>query len=602
MVFVLCWWSLGSALGAAIVFSVGLLAQCFTLALVRLSGQTMNALLIALPPLLQVLAVAEGVHLANYFYLQIGGEPATARAAAARARQIGWLPCVLSGGTTAVGLASLLLSRLEPVRSFGAFGCVGVLITTGLVLALVPSALARWCPWREPFFRERSEPVISPIRAGRGEAAGDTGPVRPSIVSGRRTLFRLDWAALCAALARCPRVTVAALLSVAAVCAVGLPQLRTSVSLETLFRRDSRIVRDYKWIESHVGPLVPIEVLVRFDPACQLSRLQRLALISSIESRIAELPAVGGVISPVTFFPGPRSQLLGQAARSVLPGRMARLLAQHKRQVELLGFSHEGEEGEVLRLSAYVSAFEPDGYGPVIESIREATQDALSGLTQQQRKRVQVVYTGVAPVIERVQEQLLSDLGGSFAAALAVIAVVMTLILAGIRLGLVAMIPNVFPVVVALGALALAGWPLDIGSIMTASVALGIAVDDTLHFLSFFQRRLADGDSVPAAVLASYRHCGRAMLQTSVICACGMLVFAAGEFVPVNRFAWLTAAMIALALVGDLVLLPALLLGPCRRLFERQLNRSEPPRRSTPGRRQAAGTGEPHRQPAAAAG
>ena len=130
------------------------------------------------------------------------------------------------------------------------------------------------------------------------------------------------------------------------------------------------------------------------------------------------------------------------------------------------------------------------------------------------------------------------------------------------------MLPNIFPTLLIFGLL---GWleiPIDIGSVMSASIALGVAVDDTLHFLTTFQRSLASGASRRQAVRESYRHCGRAMWQSSLICGAGMAVFALSDFVPTARFAWMMVALFAAAIVGDLMLLPALLLGPFGKLWE----------------------------------
>ena len=111
--------------------------------------------------------------------------------------------------------------------------------------------------------------------------------------------------------------------------------------------------------------------------------------------------------------------------------------------------------------------------------------------------------------------------------------------------------------------------------ISTASVALGIAVDDTLHFLTFFRRGMASGSSRSQAVLYGYQHCGRAMIQTSFSCGLGLLVFALSDFVPTSRFAVMMGGLLILALVGDLILLPALLLSTTGQFFRQPL-RQEP--------------------------
>ena len=160
-----------------------------------------------------------------------------------------------------------------------------------------------------------------------------------------------------------------------------------------------------------------------------------------------------------------------------------------------------------------------------------------------------------------------SDLFRSFLAAFAIIAVVMTLVQAGFVSGLLAMIPNTFPAITLFGLLGWFNHPLDIGTVMTASVAMGIAVDDTLHYLTFVRRELELGRSRFDAVLAAYQQCGRAMIQTTLICGIGLSVFVLSEFVPTARFAWMMLALLVTALLGDLIVLPALLLSPLGRVF-----------------------------------
>ena len=118
------------------------------------------------------------------------------------------------------------------------------------------------------------------------------------------------------------------------------------------------------------------------------------------------------------------------------------------------------------------------------------------------------------------------------------------------------------------GGLGWLGVPMDIGSVMTASVALGIAVDDTLHYLTFYRRGLDLGYSRSGAVTFAFRHCGRAMMQTSFACGLGLLVFGFSDFVPTSRFACMMFGLLMMALLADLILLPSLLLGPLGNVFD----------------------------------
>ena len=200
----------------------------------------------------------------------------------------------------------------------------------------------------------------------------------------------------------------------------------------------------------------------------------------------------------------------------------------------------------------------------------------LAGAGDQPAAGVSVRVTGVMPLVHAIQRALMHDLFISFISAFGIIAVVMSVAQAGIWTGLISMIPNFFPMVFLFGLL---GWirsSLDIGSVMTASIALGIAIDDVVHFLTFYRRALARGLSRQDAVHVTYQQCGFAMLLSSLVCGLAPMAFYFSSFLPASRFAWMMLMLLAIAVVGDLVLLPALVIGPAGKLFERQYRKSLP--------------------------
>ena len=195
----------------------------------------------------------------------------------------------------------------------------------------------------------------------------------------------------------------------------------------------------------------------------------------------------------------------------------------------------------------------------------EASETAnLSG------QNVSVKYTGLVPIVYKAQTTLLTSLIESTGLAFLMIAVVMMLLLRSYKAGMLAMLPNVFPVVVIFGAM---GWlhkMVDIGSMMTASVAMGVAVDDTIHFLSWFRRGLDEGRSRKEAILLAYRRVATAMTQTTAIGGIGLSIFAFSTFTPTQMFGTLMLALLAAALIGDLFFLPALLASPLGNMFDRR--------------------------------
>ena len=205
---------------------------------------------------------------------------------------------------------------------------------------------------------------------------------------------------------------------------------------------------------------------------------------------------------------------------------------------------------------------------------------AAEGTAYGRNEPVSVVYTGLVPVVYKAQRTLLVSLIESTGWAFGMIAVVMMFVVRSMRAGLLSMLPNVYPVVAVFGAMGWMGVFVDIGSMMTASVAMGVAVDDTIHFLTWFRRGLDEGRDRKNAILLAYRRVGLAMTQTTLIGGFGLSIFAFSTFTPTQRFGTLMLALLAAALIGDLIFLPALLASPLGRVFDGK--RKKPKKSSAP--------------------
>jgi len=190
---------------------------------------------------------------------------------------------------------------------------------------------------------------------------------------------------------------------------------------------------------------------------------------------------------------------------------------------------------------------------------------------------IHVIYTGLVPIVYKAQRELLNSLVASIGWAFVMIAVVMMIVLrngrirplnlVNIRAGMLSMIPNVFPIVLIFGAMGHRHILVDIGTMMTASVAMGIAVDDTIHFLTWFRDGIARGLARNEAIIEAYRRCAAAMTQTTLIGGLGLAVFALSTFTPTQYFGVMMLTLLCAALIGDLIFLPALLAGPLGRYF-----------------------------------
>ncbi|MFT7633831.1 MAG: putative RND superfamily exporter protein [Mariniblastus sp.] len=205
--------------------------------------------------------------------------------------------------------------------------------------------------------------------------------------------------------------------------------------------------------------------------------------------------------------------------------------------------------------------------------------------------KISAMYTGIIPIVYKAQRSLLQSLIESIGLAFVMISFVMMLLLrdwrspAGpsnmlnIRGGMISMLPNVFPIVIVFGFMGhmntwydgtVDSFLVDIGSMMTASVAMGVAVDDTIHFLNWYRSALDQGYRRKEAIKVAYSRVATAMTQTTLIGGLGLSAFALSTFTPTQRFGVLMLFLLAMALVGDLIVLPALLAGPLGKYFGKE--------------------------------
>lgn len=218
--------------------------------------------------------------------------------------------------------------------------------------------------------------------------------------------------------------------------------------------------------------------------------------------------------------------------------------------------------------------------------VTDDTRSPLPGMkTAMERKKagedvkITAIYTGIIPIVYKAQRALLWSLIESIGLAFVMIMGVMMLLLRNwkapfswsnalnFRGGLISMLPNVFPVVIVFGFMGHRNILVDIGSMMTASVAMGVAVDDTIHFLTWYRQAIDSGLKRLDAIRVAYSRVATAMTQTTLIGGLGLSAFALSTFTPTQRFGTLMLFLLAMALIGDLILLPALLAGPLGKYF-----------------------------------
>ncbi len=539
----LSWVCLRSLRAALAVLCIAGFGQLMAVAIVFYNGGYFSAVLIVLPTLVFMLTLSSSVHLMSYY-----GDVSRwhQNHLGSRAMLLGFKPTLLSSVTTSLGMAALATSQLAPVREFGLYSAFALSVATCFMLLGFP-VIADWFRGAKRAANGDDPMLPSVDQQNLTDAALHPADVSPRVQAYVRWLMRNATA-----------ISVLGLLLMG-FSFVGFVSLKSSTRFGDMFPKYSPIVRDMAWIEEHLGPIASVEVLLNFDASCELDAFERARAVERVLEQLREDSDVGGVMSALTFLPNMPAG--GQMRDVIKRSAMRKLLEKNLPTLKENGWVGETRSGEAWRITAKVSAIADENYGVLVDRIR-STVEKVKPREGESQLPFTVEYTGLSPVMHETQMMLLRDLGASFSTAFLLITPVMMLIARGFWAGLLIMIPNVLPETLVFGMMAWLGLQLDVAGILTASVAMGIAVNDTLHFVNWYARRLSLGDDRAKAIADTLTSCASPMFYTMLISCCSMLPFLMAEFMPTRQFACLMIAMLSSALLGDLVLLPALLMSP----------------------------------------
>ena len=525
----------------------------FVVALIPLTGKSLNMVLIVLPDLLLVLTTSGSIHVANYWKHAVTlGE----KNPIVSAVKMAWQPCAWASVTTAIGMASLLTAVLEPVQQFGFYSSIGCLVSLAMILIGFPSMMSV-LPGRGKCFAEHAE-----------RESTNWGHFGRKVVHHQMLITTV-----------CLGLFVFSL--------VGLQWFKTETKVIRYFPAKSRISQDYHYLEEGLSGIVSLDTVIRFDATGveDLNIGERMELIRDIENKVAAHPQISGTLSLADFRnPVKRPSEKASRRQKIFYGKTLQRIEKRlfKEKVDEVSqftrkatagldlVTHSGREivikegDEIWRIRAQSIVTANVNYSDLTKELEQIVSAAIA-----EKTGVDYMVTGMVPLFLRTQQAVLESLIKSFGLAFIVIALVMILLLKSPTSGLLAMLPNLFPVGVVFGMVAWLGVAVDIGTMITASVALGIAIDGTLHLLTWYRDGLRHGMPREEAVVLALQHCGPAMWQTSATIALGMVMLAGADLLLISRFGILMAALVGIAMLADIVLLPALLAGWLGKLIQK---------------------------------
>jgi predicted RND superfamily exporter protein len=501
--------------GTSLVWTVGVYS---------LAGLPLNTITSLLPPVVMVLSVATSVHL-YHGWLETpatapGGAGDRFERAAAVVREL-WTPCAFTALTTVLGLLSLAISDTPAVRQFGVFAAFGVVASFVVAMILIPAAL-----------------TFLPEDAGDGVRR--PGGVVDRLLRATATVASArPWSVLLSATA----LTLVAL--------ALLPGVRTDTDLVGFLRPGAELRTDTEYMDGAVGGVASLEIAVARRDRYPLTAKEDVERMAAFASKARRHDGVSGVLSivPVVeqltaaeYGGEPRlpesSDDLAYVFELVAEGRDAlirRLVVEDLTRVRLSVRVHRIGSARAARLIEEVGADARDVFGDGYD----------------------VVTTGSFYHVALDSNRIVRNQVAMFGVALLVVVTAIGVVFRSWRIAALAIAPNVFPIVWTGAVMSLAGIELSTGTAMIASVMIGLAVDDTIHYLARYRREY-EGDAVDA-VRRTSTGVGRALTVTTAVLVFGFWVGAAGSFLPTVYFSLLSGATMIGALSCDLLVLPAAL-------------------------------------------
>lgn len=517
------WWLFRRPLAVLLtVLAIGT-AVSVTVAIIVLWGRSYSLVTAMIPPLIASLTVALLLHLFNAVYrASRRGLSGTDRVrhALSEVRR----PALYTALTTAGGLASLGLSPIPPIATFGLAAAGGVLLLYPLVIWLLPPLLIAWDrhPWPAP---------------------------------GRSSRW-LDWT-----VARLPRLAlrhpVAIVVLTALVVTLGLPfvfKVKAETDLYQFFADEHWITRSTHSVEDALAGVSLLEVVFDGPNRDSLKDPQTLRAIRQLQAWLESQPEVDRSDSMAEIVEEMHWAFHGEdpAFRRVPDDR--NLISQYL-------FIYDGRdlydlvdrEFQRTRLTINLSVHGANEIQQVMDRI--ATHLAQTSLSE-----LDWHFAGTAYLFAEQEDLLVQGQIRSLVAAVGLMLAFMLLLWRAVVPALLSMVPNLAPIILIFVVMGIAGVRLDMATALIASVAVGIAVDDTIHIYHGFSRQRARRVGVVRALMTTFRGAGRAVTATTAILCGQFLLLTTSAFVPTEQFGLLTAVGLLTALLFDALLLPALLL------------------------------------------
>src|SRR5881396_1262920 len=531
------WLSFRTVRGISLPILAVAMALVWTLGVIVLAGKALTFGTSVLPPLLLVVGSSYAIHVMARYYEQVdAGAPPDEVVVRAFARV--WLPLVISALTTVIGFGSLMVNRITAIWDLGLFAVIGVVCLTVTCLGFLPAAL---------------QLMPSRLRSARA------GKISPTLAENLRRLGEQVYAKR--------RHILWAGVAVSLLALVGARRIQVDADFLYYFEPGSEVRRANETINREIIGSNPFYIIVEGGAPGVIRRWEVLKLIKDLQDFLGKLPGVTSSLSVVDYLETLETRTSGQPEGgdlvvdeqgNVVPAEQPKPFWQDPKNLEPL-LETIGKSPGTLK-----SVVTPDFRTASIlvrtslsgsRRVEETLDRIRLYVAEHFPADIAVNLTGMLVLLTGTASDIVAGQIKSLTLALGIIFLVMTAMFLSAKIGFFA----ILPIVIFFGVMGWLGVYLNLVTSLIAAIALGIAVDSTIHYMARFNLELRGETDQAAALVRTVRTVGVPIVYTTIALFFGFLTFGFSSFVPIQNFGILAGVTMVTSLGANLVLLPALL-------------------------------------------
>ncbi|MDY6935440.1 MAG: MMPL family transporter [Spirochaetota bacterium] len=523
-------------LGLIGIWAIGFFTLC---------NESMNMVTTIIAPVLLAISVADAIHLLSHYremHVIKGNDYTTSVTNAAKSI---WLPCLFTSLTTGIGFLSFITATVRPVKIVGIFTSIGIMMAFFMTFTFLPSTLILF---KRRFEKNNSNETNHRMMSTSSKQLMDP-PSRESLF----TNILLKFGGFTITNYKAIIVFFVLILIIAV---IGITRLRFETNIDTYLPDGNKIKSDIKFIEENLGGNIPHVILVKAkSEEFDFTHPHSLKLIEEIQNDLMrDIKHFSISFSIADYF---------KEIHRAFNNNKEEYYRIPEKQIDIIDY-YELADIEVLdRIispdyrEARIS-FQSKGSSNIIA--KRNYKFVNNYMKRKTGENYSYNFTGLSPLSLNIADNLQTSQIKSFLYAFVFIFFMMFFVCRNAKLTIISMIPNLFPIILTLGIMGWLNIPLDVTTIMIASVTIGIAVDDTIHYLIWFIRNGSSGMDNRSSILKTYKDVGKPIVITTLVLILGFFVLVLGSIKPTQAFGTLTALSMCFALIGDLFFLPALII------------------------------------------